>query len=199
MNTRLKKFVHKLLPVLLILITTNANAVDWVIEADLHIGGDDAITPLVDTSGDSHELKAGAGLGFLFGVNHELSSDLQLRVLAGFLAGGLQGKELTTNTAFEYRWSHNPIEVVVLKQTEKFAFGGGLTYHLNPELKGTGFFAGKGTKYDNALGLLGNVDYRFTENFYMGLKYLLISYKSTAGENITGNSFGITIGYAFGN
>ena len=93
--------------------------------------------------------------------------------------------------------------------------GGGVTYHLNPELSGR--FSGYDrlnvyhddrvdNEYDNAIGGIAQIQYRATEALSIGVKATFIEYdliKSLPGveeaKTVDGNSIGIIFNYTFGN
>ncbi len=75
-------------------------------------------------------------------------------------------------------WSVLPLDALVFYRLPKFRFGGGLTYHLGPQLKGSGVASDLNAKYKDAAGLVLQADYRFTEKFAAGLRYTNVTYKA---------------------
>jgi len=196
MKYRFRNIIQLILPVLLLLITSNANAYEWMIEGRSNFGGTTLVS-LTDTSNYEKNIRAGGGYSIAAGVNQKLSTNFELRALLGYTTDSFSGRELTTNTTFEYKWNHNPIDFLIYSRVGELNYGAGLTYHLNPELIGKGFFSGKGTKYNNTFGVLVQVDYRYTERFYLGFNYVDIAYKSTSSKTIDGSSVSFVLGYVF--
>ncbi len=90
-----------------------------------------------------------------------------------------------------------------MKQSGNWNYGGGLTYHINPEFTSGGIFVGNDIGFDNALGLKLAFDYRFNNNIFLGLEYSIIDYKvntnNTVKDTVDGNSVGLVLGYVFAN
>ena len=53
----------------------------------------------------------------------------------------------------------------------KLRLGGGVTYHLNPDLSGSGVISGLDVSFNNALGTLLQADYRITDKMNLGARY----------------------------
>jgi hypothetical protein len=91
----------------------------------------------------------------------------------------------------------------------RWKLGGGLTYHLNPELSGgfTGydnngdyFNDSVDDEYDDALGGVVQAQFMISETMSVGIKGTFIEYKLKNNPSIVakGNSVGINFSYAFG-
>jgi len=196
-QTTLIKSLKIVVTVFVLSLTANANAVQLVLEGGYRSGGENAIT-LVDIGGNSAELRAGGGLSNMIGINHQINDSMRIRALFGYVFSTISGREIFSNTTFEYKWSHYPLDTSFFKSIKRWHIGGGLTYHFNPELKGSGFFANKGVSYDNALGYLAEVDFRFNDRMYLGTKYTIIEYKNSSGGKTDGTNLGLFFGYTFG-
>lgn len=85
-----------------------------------------------------------------------------------------------------------PLEAMVFYNTYSFRYGGGLTYHLNPELKVSGAAPDVGRDYDDAVGIILQVDYRATDYLGIGLRYTVLEY-SGPGDDARANGLGLTV------
>ncbi len=151
---------------------------------------------------DINKIRAGQGLSFEVGAVVD-NPNMELQFLVGYKFD----QESASNG--EVTWDMIPFTAVALFKSNRWKFGGGLTYHLNPELLGsfTGYDAdGKyfndkaDDTYENAIGGVVQVQYMVTDNFSMGLKGTFIEYQLKEDNSITanGNAIGINFSYAFG-
>src|SRR5262245_49993163 len=107
------------------------------------------------------------------------------------------------NTAYgnygQIDWTRWPLDALVFYRWSRVRVGGGLTYHLGPELKGGGDAAGFKVKFDNALGFVLQADYRITDYLTAGVRYTAIEYETSASPTTTTKSSGIglTVGFTF--
>jgi hypothetical protein len=91
-----------------------------------------------------------------------------------------------------------PLDLLGFYRTGNHRFGGGVTYHLNPEFEIDTDFADGDIEFDNALGLVIEYDYFFSEGLSAGLRYTSIEYEaSDFDEEIDGSYFGLIISFAF--
>jgi Outer membrane protein beta-barrel domain len=169
-------------------------AAEWrpFVKAGYDIGGD-AIAEVVFTNGDRETIRANEG--FYFGGGASMLTDsrnMEIELSAAFKIGGVTGSN------GEVDWRRFPLEALWFHRFERVRVGGGLTYHVNPKLDGSGVIGGLDTKFDNALGVVLQGDWRFNENFTVGLRYTSIEYKvSGASAKAKGNGLGVTVGYRF--
>jgi hypothetical protein len=95
-------------------------------------------------------------------------------------------------------WSRWPLDGLVFYRWNKVRAGGGLTYHLNPDLKGSGVISGLNVDFKNSLGLLLQVDWRITEKMNFGARYTVLDYKvKNFGTEVDSNGLGIVFGASF--
>lgn len=153
---------------------------------------------------DTSEIRAGQGLGFEAGIAMENNQkNLELQLLIGYKFD----RESTSNGSVT--WDRIPLTSLAMIKKNKWKFGGGLTYHINPELSGsfTGY-ENDGTyfndsvddEYDNALGAVLQAQYMISEATSIGIKGTFIEYKLKSDSSVTasGNSVGINFSYTFG-
>jgi hypothetical protein len=153
---------------------------------------------------DTSKIRAGQGLNFEVGAS---ISSPENPMEFQFLIGYKVDRESTSNGSVT--WDRIPLTAIAMVKKNKWKFGGGLTYHLNPELSGS--FTGYDNNgdyfndsvddtYDDALGGVLQVQYMFSEAMALGIKGTFIEYKLKSNPSITasGNSVGINFTYTFG-
>lgn len=153
---------------------------------------------------ENSKIRAGQGLSFEAGAAIDTpNSDLELQFLVGY--------KFDQESAYNgsVTWEQIPFSAIALLKRNKWKFGGGITYHLNPKL--TGSFTGYDNnnvyfndavndKYENSIGGIVQIQYQFSEASAIGLKGTLIEYKLKNNPSViaNGNSVGINFNYKFG-
>jgi hypothetical protein len=196
---------------LLTLLTLGSLSASDTLKPIIEIGYDFGGTKLAtiiheDYYGEStYEIRAGEGLSFEAGAVVESDkSNMELQLLIGY--------KLDTDSATngDVTWDVVPFTALAMFKSNRWKFGGGVTYHLNPELDSSlpiydsenNFVSNGGKdKYDNAFGGVIKMQYNVTPSFDIGLRGTLIEYKLKDDSSITarGNSIGLTLSYTFGN
>lgn len=153
----------------------------------------------------TNEIRAGQGLSFEAGASlGNPSSNMELQFLVGykFDSDNASNGDVT--------WDVIPFTALAMFKAQRWKFGGGVTYHLNPALSG-GFsgYDNSGAyyndtvndEYDNAVGGVAQIQYMASNSFAIGLKGTFIEYelKSDPSYIAKGNSIGILLSYTFGN
>jgi len=93
-----------------------------------------------------------------------------------------------------------PINALGFITIPDWRFGGGLTYHISPELRST-FDNDRFTdEFNNALGAIVQIQYEPTDFFAIGLKGTFIEYelKRDTSQKANGNSLGLVLTIKFG-
>lgn len=199
MKHKMERF---LLSGVLCLLASAASAEQWeeamsdtlrthfLMEAGLHAGGD----PLIKapyTNGDIATIDAGEGLALSLGVLFD-KPYVQTRLKLGWRYTGI----LANNGDID--WTRLPIDAVVLYKLDRWRFGGGLTYHLNPRLKGSGAADYIDVDFASTLGALAEIDYFVSRKVYLGGVFTLIKYDAKEYAITTNaNSLGIQAGVVF--
>lgn len=160
------------------------------LEAGLHFGGD-TIRGFALTSG-SEEIKAGELLSASVGMIGDVDDEMEFRASIGL--------KLDAITAIngEADFTRFPLELMLFTRNESVNFGLGLSYHLDPEYTEEGsFFGGNFTmQFDDAVGVVAEMDIKFSTGGYVGLKATFIDYEAGPIE-FDGNSLGVVIGIRF--
>ena len=163
-----------------------------IVRAGYDFGGE-AIAEVTYTNGDTATVRAnegfyvGAGASF---ITEARTMEIELSANAKF--GGVSGSNGDVD------WRRFPLEALWFYRLEKVRLGGGVTYHLNPKLDGSGVVGGLDEKFDNALGLVLQADWRFNEHATVGLRYTSIEYESKdLPFKAKGNGVGVSGSYRF--
>ena len=150
------------------------------------LGGDTLVSVQTNGGGsDTRKLSAGQGL-FLGGGASILSDakDLEGEVMLSYKFAGVSAQNGDIN------WSVLPLDALLFYRMPNFRFGGGLTFHINPTLKGSGDASGLQANYKNAAGVVLQADYMFGEKIKLGLRLTGIKYKAdtvSSASNLQGN------------
>jgi hypothetical protein len=146
-------------------------------KAGIDVGGDTLISVPVSGSslGDTKKIRAGEGL-FLGGGASILSDekDLELELTLSYKFSGITAQNGDIN------WSVVPLDALVFYRIPNWRFGGGLTYHINPSLKGSGVAGGLNADYKDALGIVLQADYLFGEKIKFGARFVGVKYKASS-------------------
>lgn len=151
--------------------------------------GDDELTiPHLTVLGNGESIYANGGAyvqaGALF--YREPSRQYGVRVTAGYQydrSGGTNGGA-TFHTV--------PIEVLPFREFERASFGVGLAYHVEPRFKATGQISNLDQRFDDALGIVMQAEWRLHDRFSVGLRYSLIEYHAASQSvEIKGNTAGV--------
>jgi hypothetical protein len=152
-------------------------------KAGIEVGGDKLITVPVSGSslGDTKTIRAGEGL-FIGGGASILTDakDLEIEVILSYKFSGITAQNGDIN------WSVLPLDALVFYRIPNWRFGGGLTYHISPTLKGSGVAGGLNADYKDSLGVVLQGDYMFGEKIKLGLRYVGVKYKASSIQDNSG-------------
>lgn len=150
------------------------------------------------------KIRAGQGLSFEAGAAIESDKkDFEVQFLIGYKFD----RESTSNGSVT--WDRIPFTTLAMVKKNRWKFGGGVSYHLNPELSGSfsgfdnngNFFNDSvNDEYDNAIGGVIQAQYMISESTAIGLRGTFIEYKLKNDSSVvaSGNSIGINFSYTFG-
>jgi len=166
----------------------HASDVRPMIKAAADFGGDTLVT-VTFTDGSSESIKANELLSLGGGVsivNAAGDIEAELSLSYKFALINASNGDVTFS-----RW---PLDALVFYRLPELRLGGGLTYHINPKLSGSGVASGIDATFDNALGLLLQVDYRVTPKINLGIRYTSLDYKLHVGSaTATARSSGVGV------
>jgi len=159
-----------------------------MIKAAADFGGDTLVT-VIFTDGSQQSIKAnellslGAGVSI---VNEAGDIEAEVSLSYKFAAISASNGDVTFS-----RW---PLDALVFYRLPELRLGGGLTYHINPKLSGSGVASGLDATFDDALGLLLQADYRVTPKINLGIRYTSLDYKlRVGGATATARSSGVGV------
>jgi hypothetical protein len=179
-----------LVPVAAGLVSTASNA--WALDTKFHFktgydtGGDTLVTVVFD-NGDQENIKANRGI--FLGAGVSIVTD---------------AKDIETELALSYKfdhvsasngdvtWSRWPVDALLFYRWPAVRVGGGITYHLSPDLGGSGVASGLSSNFKNSLGYVVQADWRVNETMSLGLRYTILDYKLD-GTNAKIDSNGVGI------
>jgi hypothetical protein len=160
-----------------------------MLKAGYDTGGDTLVTA-VFTNGKTEKIKANEGFYVGGGISivpaaSSLEMELSLSYKFQFISAD-NG---------DIDWTRIPLDALVFYRFSKVRLGGGLTYHMNPKLKGSGVVGGLNVKFDDALGFVLQADYRITEKMAVGARYTSVEYE-TSGTSVTAKSNGVGVTFS---
>lgn len=99
----------------------------------------------------------------------------------------------------DVEWTRFPLEALAFYRFQKIRLGGGLAYHINPRLEGSGVVGGLDVKFKNAAGAVLQADWRITEGLAAGVRYTAIEYdaKGPFTGSSKSNGLGLTFSWRF--
>jgi len=160
-----------------------------VVVAGYDAGGD-PIATMTYTSGRSDSIKANEGL-YLGGGVSVLNEAGNIELLAA-LSVKYQGLHADNG---DIRWTRFPLDALLFYRWPSFRLGGGLTYVMEPRVKGSGASSNIDATFDNATGVLLQGDY-LLDGFALGLRATLLDYKF-AGSTVKASGVGVSFGFTF--
>jgi hypothetical protein len=174
-------------------------------KAGFDLGGGTLTTVGVSGSSGNSTKAIKANEGFYFGGGASIVPDMKELEIEVSLS--YKFSSITAQNG-DIEWTLLPLDALVFYRLPKFRFGGGLTYHLSPKLKGSGVASDLNANYKNAPGLVLQADYRFTEKVAVGLRYTNVNYKAdgvppgssvatTPPASVKTNGFGIVFSGSF--
>jgi len=152
--------------------------------------GGDKIVNVTFTSGKTDSIRANEGLYAGGGVS-VLNDSKDIEFL-GTLSVKYQGLHADNG---DVTWIRYPLDALFFYRMQSFRLGGGLTYVINPRLKGSGAASNINTTLDNAAGVVLQADYLMGK-VNLGLRATLLDFKS-GGNTIKSNGVGVTFGFTF--
>jgi len=166
----------------------HATDVRPMIKAAADFGGDTLVT-VVFTDGSRASIKANELLSLGAGVSIvNQAGDIEAEVSLSYKFA------LISASNGDVTFSRWPIDALVFYRLPELRLGGGLTYHINPKLSGSGVASGLDASFDDALGLLLQADYRVTPKINLGIRYTSLDYKlHVGGATATARSNGVGV------
>ncbi len=157
-------------------------------------GGGDKLATVVFTDGTHENIKANAGI--FFGGGMSIVNDS--KSVEGELAITYKVDDITASNG-DVTWSRWPIDALAFYRWNKVRLGGGLTYHINPKLSGSGVASGINLTFKDSLGYLLQADWRITEKMNLGARYTMLDYglSGSTTSKVHSNGLGIVFSGSF--
>ncbi|MCC5938499.1 MAG: hypothetical protein JJU34_14565 [Lunatimonas sp.] len=156
-------------------------SVKLLIEGGFEFGGDE-ILQVFFTNGGDQTLRAGQGINLGIGGEMQFANFRHLIIRSAI---GLKWTPTAADDA-NVMFLRFPVHLTPFwKINEDFRFGVGITTHLNPKLRGDGFFP------DVAYTSSTNPRFEFGYKWF-ALTYTPMTYQNRQGESFSGNSIGIS-------
>jgi len=164
-----------------------------LVKAGIDVGGETMATA-VFVSGETDKIRANEGAylgGGLALVDDARNLEFHLTIAYKLARVSADNGDL--------EFSRIPLEGLVFYRLPKVRLGGGLTYHLNPELEGGGIASAVDVKFKNAPGFVLQADYRIWRGLAAGVRYTFLEYdaKGDATGSARSNGVGLTVSYTF--
>ncbi len=163
------------------LLTPQSVSADTIIEMGVHFGGDELIYESYD-NGDKDTMKAGELFSFGFGRLYQLSSSWETQLTFGIKSDAKYDQDVNIS------WVRYPLNGLIFYRMTGIRVGMGVTYHLSPNLQGSGHAGNIGEKYNNALGGLMEIDFIKNKRFLWGIRLTLIEYESKKDSHVVDGS-----------
>ena len=162
-------------------------------KAGVDLGGDKMVTAQF-TNGDTGTVRANEG--FYIGGGAAIFSDSrkwEYHLTVAFKFASIEADN------GDIEWTRIPIEALVFYRLARFRVGGGLTYHVNPELEGSGVVGGLDIQFKDALGAVLQVDWLISDDIAVGGRFTFLEYdaKGAFSGNAKSNGFGVTFSWSF--
>jgi hypothetical protein len=193
MKIRQKKFAMSIIGAGLLVLCSSAQAFDvrGTAKFGLDFGGDTLVTVLF-TDGSTSSIKANAGL-YLGGGVALVTDD---KTITTEITLSWKQDNVTASNA-DVTFTRYPLDALVFYNMERVRVGGGLTYHMSPKLRSSGFAPNPTADYDNAVGTVLGADYRYNQNGFLGLRYTSLEYSGAGLLTKKTNGLGIVLGATF--
>jgi Outer membrane protein beta-barrel domain len=152
-------------------------------------GGGEALVTVTFASGETDNIKSNRGLFFGGGVSIvNDAKDLETEITLSYKFDSI------TASNGDVTFSRLPLDGLVFYRTPSVRVGGGVTYHLNPDLSGSGVAGGLNVNFKNSLGLVAQVDWRLSDNVNLGLRYTKLDYDVEGSSgSVKSNGIGIVL------
>ncbi|RZV58807.1 MAG: hypothetical protein EX270_02425 [Pseudomonadales bacterium] len=167
-----------------------------VVNAALTFGGERLATVEVDTrfSGvESEDIRAGELMMFGGGLLYT-EGNFQLQGIMNYHVDGIFGDN---GDASFTRW---PLELMAFTTTPRWRVGGGISYHIDPELEiDIDFQPRQRVNFKNETGIVFQADYRLNDQVSIGLRHMAIEYEAENGSDakIDGDNTGVIFTASF--
>lgn len=159
--------------------TAQAGPFRGVLGLGVEFGGDDLLQ-LTYSDGSTSSLEAARGVSVAVGgLYHAFRTEAHRIEVQGTIA--LKYGTLKAASNQDASFIRYPLELLAFYGYEPFRvrIGGGLAYHLAPNISAEGSLLNADVDLDNALGGVLQADYLISPSFAVGIRYTFLEYKGT--------------------
>jgi hypothetical protein len=173
-------------------IVSQAQEFKPMLKAGFDFGGDTLVS-VTFTNGETDSLKAHEGFYIGGGLSILATSEIEAELSLSYKFDSISASN------GEVEFSRLPLDALVFYRfpSPSIRVGGGLTYHLNPKLSGSGVAGGLNASFDDALGFVLQADYVFPKLFLVGVRYTQLEYEASNGAKAKSNGAGLTFSVRF--
>jgi len=171
----------------------NASDVKPIIQVGYQAGGD-KLTTIAHSDG-YYDINAGDGLSVEAGMAFDNPrSNIEFQALVGYRSDGDDASNGSVT------WDTVPLSLLALYKADDWKLGGGVTYHLAPQLDGGFGNDIINDDYDDAIGSVAQIQYAPSDSFAIGLRATFIEYelKNNPTQKANGNNLGVIATVKFG-
>jgi hypothetical protein len=166
----------------------DAADVDAVLKGGFDFGGETLVTA-VFTNGETDSIKANEGV--FFGAGVAIFNDA--KTVSSELTISWKYTSISADNG-DIEFTRFPVDALLFYNFPEVRVGAGATYHLNPELDGSGVAGGLNVDFDNALGFLAQIDWRIAEKVSVGARYTALDYdEASSGGTVGSNGLGLVL------
>jgi hypothetical protein len=154
-------------------------------------GGGQELANVRYTNGDSQTIRAGSGVYFTGGLDYRVTPEFSLEATANFHVDDTHARNGSV------RFQRFPLELMGYYHAgPQWRVGGGVRYVTNAKLTSSGAAAGDDYKFDNSTSAVFEVEYFWTQNFGMKVRYVNEPLKAY-GQDVRGNHVGVSGNFYF--
>lgn len=161
-----------------------------LIKAGFDVGGDTMVS-VAFTNGDTEKVRANEG--FYLGGGATILDEARNMEYHVTLAYKFA---LVDADNGDIEWSRIPLEALVFYRFPRARVGGGLTYHVNPKLEGSGVVGGLDIEFKNALGLVLQADWLITRKIALGGRFTFLEYDAEGAFTGSAKSNGVGLTFS---
>ncbi|MDH5445410.1 MAG: hypothetical protein OEY52_07620 [Gammaproteobacteria bacterium] len=184
------RFIRLITVVFMMVFALPAYAVDFVAEIGAHTGGDTMVKSNT-ADGSIENLRAGEGFSVAAGFGFAMGKSTDLLLTFGMK------QEVIYPANGRISFVRYPIDLLFMFKSDKWAYGFGVTAHMNPLYKEETETSKQTVDFDNATGYLLDVRYVVFEDVFVSGRYTSIEYEvedDLSNTTVQGNSIGILVG-----
>jgi hypothetical protein len=161
-----------------------------LIKAGFDVGGDTIVTAAF-TNGDTEKVRANEGfyLGGGAAILDE-ARNMEYHVTLAYKFAVINADN------GDIEWTRIPLEALAFYRFPRARVGGGLTYHINPKLEGSGVVGGLDIEFKNALGLVLQADWLITRNIALGGRFTFVEYDAEGAFTGSAKSNGVGVTFS---